>query len=64
MFAVEVIVTQCGSNPKIEHSYMVSSLEEAKNLADNNTWSNPTGECSVARVVSYDNLGNKWVLFE
>lgn len=64
MFGVEVIVTQCGSNSRIDHYYVVSSLEEAKNLAANNTWSNPTGECSVARVVSYDNLGNKWVLFE
>ena len=64
MFGVEVIVTQCGSKSRIEHSYGVSSLEEAKNLAANNTWSNPTGECSVARVISYDKLGNKWVLFE
>lgn len=64
MFGVEVIVTQCGSKSRIDHYYAASSLEEAKNLAANNTWSNPTGECSVARVISYDNLGNKWVLFE
>ena len=64
MFGVEVIVTYGGCKPRSEHLYMVSSLEEAKNLAANNTWSNPTGECSVARVISYDKLGNKWVLFE
>ena len=64
MFGVEVIITRYGSKSRGEHLYMVSSLEEAKNLAANNTWSNPTGECSVARVISYDNLGNKWVLFE
>lgn len=64
MFGVEVIVTPRGYKPRGEHLYMVSSLEEAKNLAANNTWSNPTGECSVARVISYDKLGNKWILFE
>lgn len=64
MFVVEVIVTRYSPNSRIEHFYTVSSLEETKNLANNNTWTNPTGECSVARVVSYDNLGNKWVLFE